>query len=393
MIQHIFHFCTLNIWASSFLVFTRVTKMSLRINSPNQHEKFKCCNCLRKNSFHGRGGRNLDVAKASVQKAVNRVRQPKLKHSRPNQFGNPMFRYISSRRRCGDQRSQESIIAEWKRLPPNEKLLWRARQRVQCQMQREQNSNAAQWGMRQQEETQVSTAWNLGNSDYPIAPELIADYLKTFETKRTGLPKLRQVGDPQVQQYVWISGAWGAEVPLAARLSVAVQNRGGGHHFPGDDRRKWSNHANHGGHIPTARVLQQTPWPLCKGGVEHNGGKQISQPLPQEILHAQIGVESRQGFQHCLFAVHWRTPKVFSFFSSIGGSWGCRITAFQKCGGNNFLEKYIQRFIGYMKDVCNCKPMIVPCYVAVRQCKVRHWAMSYYDSDPWITTSKMMIES
>lgn len=176
--------------------------MSLRINSPNQHEKFTCCNCLRKNSFHGRGGRNLDVAKASVQKAVNRVRQPKLKHSRPNQFGNPMFRYISSRRRCGDQRSQESIIAEWKRLPPNEKLLWRARQRVQCQMQREQNSNAAQWGMRQQEETQVSTAWNLGNSDYPIAPELIADYLKTFETKGAGLPKLRQVGDPQVQQYV-----------------------------------------------------------------------------------------------------------------------------------------------------------------------------------------------
>lgn len=219
---------------------------------------------------------------------------------------------------------------------------------------------------------------------------------RLFENLRNqgdGASKTSSSGWSPSSTICWISGAWGAEVPLAARLSVAVQNRGGGHHFPGDDRRKWSNHANHGGYIPTARVLQQTPWPLCKGGVEHNGGKQISQPLPQEILHAQIGVESRQGFQHCLFAVHWRTPKVFSFFSSIGGSWGCRITAFQKCGGNNFLEKYIQRFIGYMKDVCNCKPMIVPCYVAVRQCKVRHWAMSYYDSDPWITTSKMMIES
>ena len=158
-------------------------------------------------------------------------------------------------------------------------------------------------------------------------------FLESVRNQTDGDSKTSSSGPSWSSTLRWISGAWWAEVPLAGRLPVAVQNPGGGHHFARDDRRKRWSHGSHGGQIPTARLLEQTPWPLCKGSVESRGRKQISQPLPQEILHAQIGVESRQGFQHHLFALHWRT-RFWPIFYSIGGSWVSH--HFKNVGAANF---------------------------------------------------------
>ena len=299
--------------------------------------KIQMLQLFEEKQFSWRGGRNLDVAKASVQKAVNRVRQPKLKHSRPNQFGNPMFRYISSRRRCGDQRSQESIIAEWKRLPPNEKLLWRARQRVQCQMQREQNSNAAQWGMRQQEETQVSTAWNLGNSDYPIAPELIADYLKTFETKRTGFQNFVKWVIPKFNNMLnqWSVGS--RSTTRCTLVGCCAKPRWGSP-FP----RRWStkmikSRKSWGAHSYRKGVAANT-LALCKGGVEHNGGKQILSLFPKKSCMLRLELKAGRG-SNIVYLRCIEGPRKFFLFFQHRWLMGMPHHSISKMWGQQFFRK------------------------------------------------------
>ena len=146
--------------------------------------------------WSARGGRDLTVAKPEIQRAMKQVRQKKMKHKRPHQFGSAMFFYIANQMSANSGQTWSQWKDTWMGLSPESKLMWKRRHQLDVQGRRRQEAcvAAAREARMKASDRENLSPWKIGDESFPLRPEWVADLLAPFSSKRTGLQVLRDAG-------------------------------------------------------------------------------------------------------------------------------------------------------------------------------------------------------
>eukprot|EP00435_Cladocopium_sp_Y103_P049699 s1427_g15.t1 len=143
-----------------------------------------------KKNYEGRGGRNLNVAKAKVAKAYKKVSKKKADvFQRPRQLGNTMFFYINNRLKEQGGSWQQHKEA-WEQLTVEKRGWWQERHKNSVSLKRSQQRMASNWVA---PTPPMSTSWNLGDEDWPLQSSLVSKFIGQFQTKGIGVQTLKKI--------------------------------------------------------------------------------------------------------------------------------------------------------------------------------------------------------
>ena len=131
------------------------------------------------------------------------IRQGKIRHLRPRQFGSAVFSYVSAQMHRGRQQTVAQFRAEFKALSAADRALWVQRHKSQVALRRRAEHQRRQAADAESQQRSEKLPWDLGDEQWPLSSEQLQNFLLPFRTASTGMDALRAAasGQPDIQQY------------------------------------------------------------------------------------------------------------------------------------------------------------------------------------------------
>lgn len=148
-------------------------------------------------SFIVKGGRDLRKAPVFVQNALKHTRVRKTIHKRPGQFGNALFFFISKQKAMGLIGTFNEFHQQWKDMTPENRKIWKE------MMRGDVRRNRVSIARSNQEQRQIKTLWQVGDSSWPLKESELDQFLLPFRTRGSGLQALQEIHDGSGVKFEW----------------------------------------------------------------------------------------------------------------------------------------------------------------------------------------------
>eukprot|EP00438_Fugacium_kawagutii_P016685 Skav223979 [mRNA] locus=scaffold1107:330082:331695:- [translate_table: standard] len=152
--------------------------------------------------FSSRAGKTVSQVQGipqQIKRQVRNVRQDRVIHKRPRQYGSAMFLYINAQRRDGVRTSVQELRQQWKELAPAAKESWARKHRLKVASRRIQiQQTQAHLEERARAERTPQTPWGIGDARWPLKEEHVEKFLSPFRSKVTGLQAMQESNAQEV---------------------------------------------------------------------------------------------------------------------------------------------------------------------------------------------------